>query len=168
MVMPGSLTASMIDNLCKHWIRYFNRLKSLVIALLTLTTSCSQPNEPIRTVQIQQTWQLQPGDKIAAYQVVAGLGDVSIALNGHSVYAPFAGRVQPNLPNCVIFSSPDLPAYLLRLCGLDRPKLGQVQQREAIGSGSYLHFATLRKEQEGTWSMVEPARHILEQMLTKP
>lgn len=125
----------------------------------------SEP-EPVRTVQIQQTWQLQVGDSIGTYRVAAGLGDISIELKGGKVYAPFEGRVQPNISDCVIFSSPELPAYLFRMCGLNQPRLGAVKPGDAIGSGQYLHFATLRKLPEGTWTIVEPSRSILEQILT--
>lgn len=128
-------------------------------------TSPIQPSEPVRTIQIDQTWQLQPGDQIGSYRIAAGLGDISIDLAGGKVYAPFEGRVQPNVPNCVLFSSPELPAYLLRLCGLQRPQLGPVKQGQAIGGGQYLHFATLRKLPEGTWTIVEPSRSMLERLL---
>jgi hypothetical protein len=140
----------------------------MVMAILLLTgTSCTSTafTEPVRTIQLQQTWQLKVGDTIGGHRVVAGLGDISINLQGDAVYAPFNGRVQPTEQGCVLFSSPEIPAYLFRLCGLNHPRLGELQQGEAIGSGDYLHFATLRKEQEGTWSMVEPARDILERVL---
>jgi hypothetical protein len=138
----------------------------MAIVLLTSTscTTSSQP-EPIRTIQIQQTWELQPGDMVADHQIVGGLGDISIELHGDAVYAPFDGRVQPTTRNCILFSSPDVPAYLFRLCGLNHPHLGELQQGAAIGSGDYLHFATLRKQPEGTWIMVEPAKDILERLL---
>jgi len=100
--------------------------------------------------------------------VVAGLGDISIDLKGDSAYAPFGGRVQPlksDAKNCIAFSSPEVPAYLFRLCGLQNLKLGEVEQGDVIGSGAYLHFATLRKQTDGTWAMVEPAHDILERIL---
>jgi hypothetical protein len=121
--------------------------------------------EPVRTIKIQQSWQLQPGDKIGSYQIAAGLGDISIELNSGKVYAPFDGRVQPNNQRCVLFSSPEVPAYLFRLCGLNQPRLGQIKQGDAIGSGQYLYFATLRKLPEGTWTIVEPSRSMLERLL---
>lgn len=138
-----------------------------VIALVTSISCAVVPvkPEPPRTVKIQQDWQLKPGDRIGEYEIAAGLGDISIELNGGRVYAPFNGRIQPNIRNCVLFSSPDVPAYLFRLCGLNRPRVGQVKQGDAIGSGSYLHFATLRKLPEGTWTIVEPSRSILERVL---
>jgi hypothetical protein len=127
--------------------------------------STIQSNEPIRTIQIDQTWQLKPGDQIGDYRIAAGLGDISIELAGGKVYAPFEGRVQPNVPDCVLFSSSEVPAYLFRLCGLRQPRLGAVKQGQPIGSGPYLHFATLRKLPEGTWTVVEPSRSILERLL---
>lgn len=154
---------------------------SMAIGLCTgcLCTSCSTPvtlpitlpqpaAEPPRTIKIQQTWQLQPGDYIGEYQISAGLGDLSIELNGHKVYAPFEGRVEPNIRDCVLFSSPEVPAYLFRMCGLKQPRTGTVKQGTPIGSGKYLHFATLRKLPEGTWTIVEPSRSILEKLLSPP
>lgn len=135
---------------------------------LFIATGCSAnqpPPEPVRTIEIQQSWELQPGDAVGNHTVVAGLGDISIQLTGETVYAPFDGIVQPNSESCVLFSSPEVPAYLFRLCGLDNPNIGEIAEGSAIGSGDYLHFATLRKQPDGTWTMVEPARNILERIL---
>ncbi len=143
-----------------------------IVQIATVGCSAMPPifpqsaSEPVRTIQIQQSWQLKPGDTIGDYRIAAGLGDISIELKGGKVYAPFEGRVQPNIPDCVIFSSPEVPAYLFRMCGLNQPRLGAVKQGDAIGSGDYLHFATLRKLPEGTWTIVEPSRSILERLLT--
>lgn len=155
--------------------RWWSRIKATIVflalglALGLASAGCSMTppvvNEPAREIQIQQAWQLQPGDAIGQYRIAAGLGDISIDLDGGKVYAPFTGRVQPNVADCVLFSSPELPAYLFRLCGLKQPRLGPIQQGQAIGSGEYLHFATLRKLPEGTWTIVEPSRSILEQLL---
>lgn len=143
--------------------------RGLGAAITLLSVSCSTaplvPSEPPRMIQIQQDWQLQPGDSIGEYQITAGLGDISIELDGGKVYAPFDGRVQPNVRNCVLFSSPDVPAYLFRLCGLNQPRFGSVRQGDVIGSGKSLHFATLRKLPEGTWTIVEPSRSMLERVL---
>jgi hypothetical protein len=142
----------------------------VMVMVFFSSTACSATpeTEPPRAVQIQQSWQLQPGDTLGKYQIAAGLGDISIELKGDSAYAPFGGRVQPLQPDvktCVVFSSPEIPAYLFRLCGLHHLRFGAVQQGDAIGSGDYLHFATLRKQTDGTWAMVEPARDILERIL---
>ena len=146
------------------WVRQWIGIG--VIILLTQAGCTNNRSVPLtRQIQIEQTWQLQPGDRVADHPVVAGLGDISIRLKGDAVYAPFDGEVQQNLPKCVLFSSPDVPAYLFRLCGLNQPKVGKVRQGESIGSGGYLHVATLRKQPEGTWAMVEPARDILDRML---
>jgi hypothetical protein len=132
-------------------------------------TGCSQqPIEPVRVLQIQQQWQLQPGDSVGGHRVAGGLGDISIELKGSSVYAPTDGEVQPNVQGCVVFSGDEIPAYLFRWCGLDQPKLGKVRQGEAIGSGKYLQFAALRRQPDGKWAMVEPSTSILEQTLKKP
>ena len=124
--------------------------------MIFLNSACSAPypTEPPRTIQIQQAWQLQPGDTIGGHQVAAGLGDISIDLKGDSAYAPFGGRVQPLKPdvkNCVVFSSPEIPAYLFRLCGLQNLKLGEVEQGDVIGSGAYL--ALCHVEKANRWNL---------------
>jgi hypothetical protein len=144
--------------------------RSGLLAIAFCTTACSLTStpEPMRQIQIQQNWAMQRGDRIANHPIVAGLGDISIRLNGGAAYAPFVGQVQPTSQDCVLFSSPDVPAYLFRLCGLDQPHLGSIQSGEAIGTGDYLHFAALRKQPDGTWTMIEPAKDILERILKSP
>lgn len=142
---------------------------SILIGGVALLAGCiPAQTEPSRAIQLYQTWQLQPGSTIASYPVTNGLGDVGIALQGKSIHAPFAGRVQPHNGSCVVFSSPEIPAYLFRLCGLHQPHLGAVQAGEAIGSGNAVQFAALRKQPNGTWAFVEPSRTLLEQMLRPP
>lgn len=149
----------------KGWGGLSKRSLVAVVLCASCSTLPTTP-EPPRTIQIQQDWQLQPGDSIGEYQIAAGLGDISIELEGRKVYAPFDGRVQPNVRDCVLFSSPDVPAYLFRICGLNQPHFGSIQAGDPIGSGKYLHFATLRKLPEGTWTIVEPSRSILEKLLS--
>lgn len=132
-----------------------------------LLTSCqlnTQSPAPI-SVQLYQRWELQPGDTIAGYTVMGGLGDTSIALNGNPVYAPFNGETQQDKRQCVFFSSPDVPAYLFRFCGLEHPRLGNVSQGEPLGKAAIVQFATLRKQPNGTWAIVEPSKRILERTL---
>ncbi|MEO0409726.1 MAG: hypothetical protein AAF289_20485 [Cyanobacteria bacterium P01_A01_bin.135] len=130
--------------------------------------SSSGPQETGSQPVIQQQWQLQPGSMIGERAVVAGLGDVSIALEGGSVYAPFSGVVQPivqPIERCALFTSPDLPAYSARLCGLRRIRSGAVQRGDRIGSGQILHFAALRKQPDGTWAIVEPSQDLVSRFL---
>lgn len=139
------------------------------IALGALIPSCSPSKldtQP-RQVAIQQTWQLQPGAIVARRRISGGLGDISVELEGGSIYAPFQGRVQPNQADCVLFSSPEVPAYLLRFCGLRHPTTGPVQQGQVIGSGRTLQFSTLRKQPDGKWAMVEPSYKLLERTLNR-
>jgi hypothetical protein len=118
-------------------------------------------------LQLYQKWQLQPGDRVMGYTVTSGLGDISIALRGRRVYAPFNGSIRPSgkQDGCVFFVSTEVPAYMFRLCGLKQPKLGTVQQGEAIARSDMLVFAALRKQPSGNWAMVEPSVNMLERML---
>jgi hypothetical protein len=102
--------------------------------------------------------------------VQSGLGDITVDIQGNRVFMPFEGQVQPAEGNslCVIVSSPDVPAYLFRLCGLGQVRLGNLAQGEAIGSGNTVAFATLRRQADGTWAMVEPAKELLSQFLDRP
>ncbi|MEM8810852.1 MAG: hypothetical protein AAGF01_32990 [Cyanobacteria bacterium P01_G01_bin.38] len=98
--------------------------------------------------------------------VVGSLGDVSIQLSGHKLYAPFIGKIEPaTQPHCVIYSTPEVPAYLFRFCGLNRPTLGKINSGQPIGSGDYLQFATMRRQPDGTWTIVEPSTGILERAI---
>ena len=141
----------------------------VVIALAVVLTGCNQVADENHTINLQvyQKWQLQPGSTIGGRKVLAGLGDISIALDG-SVYAPFDGRAQKDQRECLIFSTPDVPAYLFRLCGLSDMRLGDRRQGEVLGQGAMVHFATLRKQPEGTWAIVEPSKPIIEKILTQP
>lgn len=136
-------------------------------ALLLCVASCTpQPvaEQPL-DVQLFQSWELQTGDAVAGYRVTGGLGDISIALKGNSIYAPYPGRLQPNKPGCVMFSSADVPNYLLRLCGVKNPQFGLKKAGEAIGTAEILQFALLNKRADGKWALVEPSKQILQQML---
>lgn len=139
------------------------------IALLLVSAGCSRGRAAVapRALQIQQAWALQPGSNLAGHRISGGLGDISIELNGATVYAPFNGLVQPHRDDCVIFSSPEVPAYVLRLCGLQRSQLGERRAGQAIGSGQSLQFAALRRQPDGTWAMVEPSQDILERTLSQ-
>ncbi|HEY9619454.1 MAG TPA: hypothetical protein V6C78_03750 [Crinalium sp.] len=119
-------------------------------------------------INLYQQWQLQPGDRVVGYPVTSSLGDISVAVHGDRVYAPFNGSVRPSgrQDNCVFFVSTEVPAYLFRLCGLKQPRLGATRQGEAIARADTLVFATLRKQPSGNWAMVEPSVDILERLLT--
>lgn len=136
----------------------------LLLALLAGCTSLSS-QAPTFDLRLYQQWELQPGDLIGGRAVLGSLGDISVDLNGGSAYAPFDGKAQLDQRRCVIFSSPQVPAYIFRLCGLASLRLGDRRQGEVLGSGSVLQFATLRKQANDTWAIVEPAKSILERTL---
>jgi len=140
-------------------------LMSALVALLMGGCTSVAKTEATLDLQLLQRWELQPGDTLSGYSVLGGLGDISIALNGQAVYAPFDGKTQWDTRQCIIFSTPDVPAYLFRLCGLKEPKLGAIAQGEPIGTAAILQFATLRKQAD-KWAMVEPSKTILQRTLT--
>lgn len=126
---------------------------------------------PPRNVNVYQDWGLQPGDRVANYSVHSGLGDVAIELRGNRMFMPFDGQVQPasgNGDRCVIISSAEVPAYLFRVCGLTQVHLGDRRQTEPLGRGDVVAFATLRRQADGTWAMVEPAQEMLANFLEAP
>ncbi|WP_242041799.1 hypothetical protein [Alkalinema sp. FACHB-956] len=130
--------------------------------------STSQQSPPLAEIKLYQNWELQAGDRVGGYEVTGGLGDISIALKGQSIYAPFNGDTQLDKRRCVYFDSPEVPSYKLRFCGVQSPKVGKVQQGEAIGRGETLQFAALRRQPNGTWAIVEPSKIMLEKTLKAP
>ncbi|EKU96276.1 hypothetical protein Lepto7375DRAFT_0264 [Leptolyngbya sp. PCC 7375] len=135
-------------------------------ALLTLLTAC-QSDPPTRNITIQQTWELQVGNQVGDYRISSGLGDVTLELDGAPVRLPFDGKVQPMDPHCIAITSPEVPAYLFRLCGINSPNLGQDNKGHIIGRAQQLVFAAFRKEPDGTWALIEPATDLIEQFLTE-
>jgi hypothetical protein len=130
--------------------------------------SMTQAQVPPRNIPIHQDWALQPGSQVGNFQVVGSLGDVSIDLEGGQVRAPFDGEVQPtDNDDCLAFTSPEIPAYLFRLCGVARPRLGSVVAGQVIGRGNILQFAAMRRQPDGTWALVEPAVDVLERTVSK-
>jgi hypothetical protein len=145
-------------------------LRGAFVLMLSAIAGCSAvtPKVSVRSLPIQQSWEHQPGDEIAGHRVAGSLGDVSIELKGANIYAPFNGEVQPNdIEGCVLYSSPEVPAYMFRFCGVNGPKLGVVKQGDAIGRADYLQFAALRRQPDGTWALVEPAQDILQRTLQR-
>jgi hypothetical protein len=161
--MPGIALAS--DKPPRH--RRWRKAWTSLMAIAWLGTACSHPSHPVRTVPIQQSWELQLGSTVGKHRIVGGLGDISIEMRGDRVYLPFDGEVQSNdVPGCYIYSTPDVPAYLFRLCGLKSGKTGRVRSGDTLGSADYLHFAALRRQPDGTWALVEPSREMLERMIS--
>lgn len=136
-------------------------------AIVLQSAEPSATGEATMTVQLQQQWQLQPGEQLAGHPVVSSLGDVSFNLKGTQVRVPFQGTVTASSDStgCIFFESAEVPAYLFRLCGVNRPVLGEVEPGKAIGSAEILAIAVLRKQPDGNWAMVEPSVGVLEQWL---
>ncbi len=136
-------------------------------ALLTLLAACQSGPPSPRTITIQQTWDLQVGNQVGNYRISSGLGDITLELGGDPVHMPFDGKVQPMDDHCIALTSSEVPAYLFRLCGIQRPSLGQHRQGHTIGHTQQLVFAAFRKEPDGTWALIEPATDLIAQFLTE-
>jgi len=145
-------------------------LKTLPLLGLLGLGACglTQAQVPQRNIAVQQEWTLKPGSDVGGFEVIGGLGDVSIDVNGGKIRAPFDGQLQPTDSDaCVAFTSPEVPAYLFRLCGVVQPRLGDVEAGQVMGRSEVLQFAAMRRQPEGTWAIVEPATEILEKTLGK-
>ena len=140
-----------------------------LLLLGVFLSSCqSRALPPQRVINIQQQWELEPGDLIADHLVVGSLGDISIQLKRQPLRSPFPGKVEPStFDQCVIYSTPEVPAYLFRFCGLQRPRFGSVKAGQVIGRGSHVQFATLRRQPDGTWIIVEPSTGVLERAISQ-
>ncbi|PZO20517.1 MAG: hypothetical protein DCF25_06505 [Leptolyngbya foveolarum] len=140
------------------------------IALGNTLSSCVGHSAPQpRSITLKQQWEINPGDDISGSLVSGSLGDISLVLKkGVRVKAPFDGQMEPSeLAGCDFYSTPEIPAYLFRLCGLSQTSHGEVKAGQTLGKASYISFATLRKQPDGTWIMVEPARGVLEKVIQK-
>ena len=143
----------------------------LLLVLVGLLGGCRDllPVVPRQIVQ-QQTWAIASGDRVAGQVVTGGLGDISVQLRGIRLRAPFSGQVELASQgfHCIYFSTPEVPAYLFRYCGVRQPRLGSVEAGAVIGRGQIIHFATLRRQPDGAWAIVEPSDRVLEQSLNQP
>ena len=160
---------------CSYWFQQQLTVGRLGLAMLLVLAlflgyETYRKIHPTRftSVEIEQAWALEPGDRLGNYRVSSGLGDVVIELAGAPLYMPMAGEIQPISPTCSLFASPELPAYRLRLCGLKRTKSGPLSQGAVLGRGDRVALALLRRQPQGTWVMVEPATNMLEQFLLSP
>jgi hypothetical protein len=147
-------------------------LLSLGLGLLMVTLSgCGRltPMAP-RQIVLKQAWEIESGDRVAGQLVTGSLGDISLRLQGARLRAPFTGQVELAAKgfNCIYFSSPEVPAYLFRYCGVSQPRVGPVEAGTVMGRGRYIHFATLRRQPDGSWAMVEPSDRVLERSLNRP
>ncbi|MBW4459328.1 MAG: hypothetical protein KME47_03685 [Nodosilinea sp. WJT8-NPBG4] len=123
-----------------------------------------------RQIVLKQAWEIESGDRVAGQLVTGSLGDISIRLQGARLRAPFTGQVELAAKgfNCIYFSSPEVPAYLFRYCGVSHPHVGPIEAGDVMGRGRYIHFATLRRQPDGSWAMVEPSDRVLERSLNRP
>ena len=148
-------------------MRFIFFLHILLVSSVFVLTSCSATSLPeSRNITLQQQWTLNLGDKVAGNLVVGSLGDISLYLESQEIKAPFDGDLElSESDECTLYSTPEIPAYLFRLCGLNKVSYGSIKAGKTIGRGQYLSFATLRRQPDGTWIIVEPARTVLEKAL---
>jgi hypothetical protein len=147
-------------------MRLVSKISSLgLLSLGLLLGGCQRSQTPLRNIQVHQDWALQPDSQIEGYRVSSSLGDITLELAGDTVQMPFDGEVQSTQGDCVLLSSPEVPAYLFRLCGVQQARLGVQHQAQTIGKAEHLVFAALRKQPNGTWAMVEPSTKFIEQLL---
>jgi len=143
----------------------------------TAPDATAEPSR-LREVKVQQSWGVQIGDAIGTASVLGSLGDVSLDHRGR-VFAPVDGWVEgnfvtivgdellPSQPGCVLFSSPQLPSYLMKTCGLVRRYLGAVKAGDPIGrSGGQVHVSLLSQRQaaaegDAEWVYVSPSPEFL-------
>lgn len=132
-----------------------------------LIWGCDRPptEPPTASLQLYQNWQLQPGDQVNSYPVLSGLGDISLRLDGDTIYTPFRGTVYATEQDCILLISPDVPAYRFRLCGVQQPTLGEIEGGDRLGTADILTIALLRRQANGTWAMVEPSVTVVERWL---
>jgi hypothetical protein len=155
------------------WVRWRHVGQWILVLGILGGSGCRLAREepPPRTFNVYQNWALGPGDNLAGYRVHSGLGDVAIDLEGGRLYMPFNGQVQRAAgygDRCLVVSSPDVPAYLFRLCGVTQQRTGHHRTGEVIGRGFIVAFATMRRQADGTWAMVEPAQDFIAQFLHEP
>ena len=177
----GELSQSVAE---PHWRACWFRPAVVYMGLMfMLLTGCDRSQASSISLELHQQWQLQPGNNVAGYSISSGLGDVVVNLGGKGLYMPKSGLVQPlafaDAPSreaenhaaenhCVAVSSPEIPAYRLRLCHLRQIRLGNQPAGQMIGRGEQVAISMLRKQPEGTWAFVEPSPSLLEALLTQP
>jgi hypothetical protein len=145
-----------------------NLSHSIIISLIPIVLTACQSSKPtIKAPDLHQKWELQAGDRIAGYEIISGLGDLSLELQGKPIYAPTRGKTSIDARHCVYFDSPEIPNYLFRLCGLDNPSLGNLSKGDQIGKANQLQIATLRQHPSGKWAIVEPSKQMLETLLKR-
>ncbi len=149
---------------------FLNKITNLILISFTIVASiflkgCQKTPTITKAPELHQKWELQAGDRIADYEIISGLGDLSLELHGKAIYAPAKGKTTMDIRHCIYFDSPEIPNYLFRLCGLQNPTTGNLQKGDEIGKAQQLQFATLRQHPSGKWAIVEPSKQILEKLL---
>ncbi|NES95788.1 MAG: hypothetical protein F6K32_11250 [Desertifilum sp. SIO1I2] len=145
------------------------------------TSKTFRPN--LKQIDIKEIWENHSGQKIAGYPVVGGLGDISLEYRGNIV-APLGGEVEGNFvlatetslvkntSDCVLYSTPQQPGYLLKLCGLKERNSGDLKAGETIGKTDgllHLSLLTFRRSsnERPQWIYVSPSTQIIASVLSE-
>ncbi|MDY6936283.1 MAG: hypothetical protein SWY16_01345 [Cyanobacteriota bacterium] len=137
----------------------------------------------VREIELQNTWGVKAGESIDRYLVASGLGDISLAMKG-KVLAPLDGNIEHKFvlisdgslirgtSDCVIFSSPQMPAYLIKLCGLASRNFNRIESGKPIGeTNGYLHISLFsyrpNPENGATWVYVPPSPQLIQNLVAQ-
>ncbi len=118
-------------------------------------------------LQLYQNWTIKVGDQFGGVPVVGVLGQVTLKLGGKSAVAPFDGISSLSKSGCLRFDALDVPGYAFQFCGLDNPRVGLVNQGDALGSSNFLSMGVLRRQKNGTFAFIEPATTVLDRVVSK-
>ncbi|MGB3292133.1 MAG: hypothetical protein WBB01_03955 [Phormidesmis sp.] len=165
MMNMQAIGSSSEPDMPSRWRQLISVL-TLLVGTVWLGSCAAQSAPEVRTITLQQQWAFNPGDEVSGNQVAGSLGDISLYLKEGQIQAPFDGELEASeTDQCALYSTPEIPAYLFRLCGLQHFDYGDRKAGQTLGKGKYLSFATLRRQPDGTWIIVEPARGVLEKAL---
>ncbi|MDI9639312.1 hypothetical protein QM565_26760 [Geitlerinema splendidum] len=145
------------------------------------TSETFRPN--LKQIDIKEIWENHSGQKIAGHPVVGGLGDISLEYRGNIV-APLGGEVEGNFvlatetslvkntSDCVLYSTPQQPGYLLKLCGLKERNSGEIKAGETIGkTDGLLHLSLLTFRRSSSerpqWIYVSPSTQLIASVLSE-
>ncbi|MBI1270507.1 hypothetical protein GC174_08745 [bacterium] len=126
-------------------------------------------SDEVGSIALAKSFDIDPNQAIGAgnVRVSGGLGDISLNLNGDSLYAPVEGELLKSDGGCHLFISRVLPGYRIRLCGLGDLENKLYAEGERIGEFKTISVALLRREPTGNYVFVEPAGDFLRRLFVE-